>query len=51
MTNLSSGNPYTVRNEAWNGSLGAGATTTFGFLASWNNSTNGPATTTCSRTP
>jgi len=51
VTNLSSGNPYTVRNEAWNGSLGAGATTTFGFLASWNNSTNGPATTTCSRTP
>jgi mannan endo-1,4-beta-mannosidase len=42
--------PYTVTNETWNGSLGAGASTTFGFLANWSG-TNGPATATCSRTP
>ncbi|GGO06143.1 hypothetical protein GCM10011574_18580 [Microbispora bryophytorum] len=27
-----SGSAVTVRNEAWNGSLAANATTTFGFL-------------------
>ena len=28
-----SGSRYTVRNEAWNGSLAAGGSTTFGFTA------------------
>ncbi|WP_169986445.1 cellulose binding domain-containing protein [Microbispora sp. H10836] len=31
-----SGASVTVKNESWNGSLGAGASTTFGFIASWN---------------
>jgi hypothetical protein len=42
--------PYTVTNETWNGSLGAGATATFGFLASWTG-TNPAPTVTCTRTP
>jgi len=35
----SSGGTETVSNESWNGSLGAGATTTFGFIASGSPST------------
>jgi endo-1,4-beta-xylanase len=43
-------NPYTVINETWNGSLGAGAFTTFGFLGSWNGTNSAPALS-CTRTP
>jgi mannan endo-1,4-beta-mannosidase len=32
----SSGSAVTARNVSYNGSLGAGASTAFGFLASWN---------------
>jgi hypothetical protein len=39
-----------VTNETWNGALGAGATATFGFLGSWNNTTNAAPTVVCSRT-
>jgi lysophospholipase L1-like esterase len=41
------GSEVTVRNLTWNGSLAPGATTTFGFLASWNgtNSTPSPSCT------
>jgi len=35
-----SGAAVTARNAAYNGSLAAGGSTTFGFLASWNNATN-----------
>ena len=38
-TMTTSGSTVTVRNLSWNGTLGSGATTTFGFLA------NGPSTT------
>jgi mannan endo-1,4-beta-mannosidase len=33
-------NPVVATNMPYNGSLGAGASTTFGFIASWNNSAN-----------
>jgi hypothetical protein len=39
----------TVRNT-YNGALAANATTTFGFLASWNG-TNAVPTASCTRTP
>ncbi|ROT29784.1 lytic polysaccharide monooxygenase [Micromonospora sp. HM5-17] len=39
----SSGATVTARNTTYNGSLGAGASTTFGFLASWNGSNAVPA--------
>ena len=42
--------PYTVANESWNGSVGAGQSSSFGFLGSWSG-TNGAPTVTCSRTP
>jgi hypothetical protein len=41
-----SGSAVTVTNEAWNGALAAGASTTFGFLASWNG-TNAIPTVSC----
>jgi hypothetical protein len=31
------------RNVSYNGGLGAGASTTFGFLGSWNGTNNVPA--------
>jgi endoglucanase len=43
----SSGASITVRNLSYNGSLGPNATTTFGFLGTWNNSTNAVPTLTC----
>jgi mannan endo-1,4-beta-mannosidase len=46
----STASPYTVTNETYNGALGAGTSTTFGFLASWSN-TNSAPTVTCTRTP
>jgi mannan endo-1,4-beta-mannosidase len=42
--------PYTVANETYNGSLGAGATATFGFLGSWT-ATNTAPSVSCARTP
>lgn len=42
--------PYQISNETWNGTLGAGATATFGFLASWSG-TNAAPTLACVRTP
>ncbi|MEV4173180.1 cellulase family glycosylhydrolase [Nonomuraea sp. NPDC049709] len=42
----SSGSDVTARNMGYNGSLGAGASTTFGFLGSWNGS-NGVPTPSC----
>jgi cellulase/cellobiase CelA1 len=41
-----SGAAVTARNAAWNGSLAAGATTTFGFIAS-HTGTNTPPTVSC----
>jgi mannan endo-1,4-beta-mannosidase len=46
----SSGANVTVRNVSYNGSLAANASTTFGFLATWNNSTNSVPTLSCTRT-
>ncbi|MEU5720229.1 cellulose binding domain-containing protein [Micromonospora sp. NPDC047738] len=37
-----SGAEYTARNVDYNGRLGAGATTSFGFLASWNGTNTAP---------
>jgi mannan endo-1,4-beta-mannosidase len=42
----SSGAAVTARNMSYNGTLGAGASTNFGFLGSWNG-TNGAPTVTC----
>ncbi|MFC0534127.1 cellulase family glycosylhydrolase [Phytohabitans kaempferiae] len=48
-TVTSSGATATARNVSYNGSLGAGASTTFGFIGSWNG-TNGAPTLSCSAT-
>ncbi|MCW6007309.1 cellulase family glycosylhydrolase [Micromonospora sp. CPCC 205371] len=45
----SSGSSVTARNVSYNGNLGAGASTTFGFLGSWNG-TNSAPTPTCTAT-
>jgi hypothetical protein len=45
-----SGANVSVRNESYNGTVAANATTTFGFLASWNG-TNSVPTPSCTRTP
>jgi mannan endo-1,4-beta-mannosidase len=42
-TATSSGSSVTARNVSYNGSLGAGASTTFGFLGSWNGTNSAPA--------
>ncbi|MFI7487428.1 lytic polysaccharide monooxygenase [Micromonospora echinaurantiaca] len=42
-----SGNRIVARNVGYNGSLGAGASTTFGFLGSWNGSSNTAPLLTC----
>jgi poly(3-hydroxybutyrate) depolymerase len=39
----SSGSAQTVANESWNGNLGAAASTTFGFLGTWNGANSVPA--------
>ncbi|RSM46143.1 cellulose-binding protein [Actinoplanes sp. ATCC 53533] len=44
--NTPSGGTQNVTNETWNGSLGAGASTVFGFTATWNG-TNSVPTLTC----
>ncbi|MEW2383931.1 cellulose binding domain-containing protein [Micromonospora sp. NPDC047707] len=41
----SSGSAVTARNVDWNGRLGAGASTSFGFLGSWNGTNAAPAVT------
>ncbi|SDJ54248.1 GDSL-like Lipase/Acylhydrolase family protein [Nonomuraea jiangxiensis] len=41
------GSAVTVQNVSWNGQLTPGASTTFGFLASWNGTNTAP-TPTCS---
>ncbi|SBT42754.1 cellulase family glycosylhydrolase [Micromonospora narathiwatensis] len=41
-TVTSSGSKVTARNVSYNGSLGAGASTNFGFLGSWNGTTSAP---------
>jgi len=46
----STASPYTINNETYNGALGPNASTTFGFLGSWNG-VNNPPTLTCTRTP
>lgn len=46
----STASPYTIANESYNGALGANASATFGFLASWNGTNNAP-TVSCTRTP
>ncbi|MBE1489371.1 cellulase family glycosylhydrolase [Plantactinospora soyae] len=42
-TVTSSGSTVTARNVSYNGSLGAGAGTTFGFIGSWNGSNGAPS--------
>ncbi|AGL16788.1 cellulose binding domain-containing protein [Actinoplanes sp. N902-109] len=43
--NTASGSTQTVTNETYNGTLGAGAATTFGFLGTWNGTNSVPAVT------
>jgi lysophospholipase L1-like esterase len=45
-----SGSVVTARNVSYNGSLGSGASTLFGFLASWNNTTNAVPAASCTLT-
>jgi mannan endo-1,4-beta-mannosidase len=42
-TVTSSGAAVTARNVGYNGTVGAGASTTFGFIGSWTGSNNAPA--------
>jgi mannan endo-1,4-beta-mannosidase len=42
-----SGSSATARNMAYNGTVSAGQSTGFGFLGSWNGTTNGAPTLTC----
>jgi mannan endo-1,4-beta-mannosidase len=42
-TATSSGSTVTARNAGYNGTLAAGAGTTFGFLGSWNGTNSAPA--------
>ena len=44
-TVTSSGTTVTARNAAWNGTLAPGASTTFGFLASWTGANPTPTPT------
>ncbi len=46
----SSGADVTVRNVSYNGNLAPNASAMFGFLATWNNTTNSVPTVTCTRT-
>jgi hypothetical protein len=50
LTTIPGSNPYTVRNESWNGSVGPSATATFGFLGNHSGTNNAPNLT-CGRTP
>jgi cellulase/cellobiase CelA1 len=42
-----SGSSVTVRNMSYNGTLGAGASTSFGFTGSWNGSNAVPTNVSC----
>lgn len=46
-TVTSSGSTVTARNVSYNGSLGAGASTTFGFLGSWTGRNTAPSSLSC----
>jgi len=46
-TATQSGTTVTARNVTYNGGLAAGASTSFGFLASWNNVTNAAPAVAC----
>lgn len=46
-TVTSSGSTVTARNVSYNGTVAAGGSTTFGFLGSWNNSTNSVPSLSC----
>jgi cellulase/cellobiase CelA1 len=48
-TVTTSGTAVTARNAAYNGALGASASTTFGFIGSWTG-TNGVPALTCTAT-
>ncbi|SDZ40061.1 Cellulose binding domain-containing protein [Micromonospora pattaloongensis] len=48
-THTQAGAHVSVRNAAYNGPLGADATTTFGFLASWTGRNGVPAAVNCAR--
>ena len=48
-TTTTSGSTVTARNLSYNGSLAPGATTSFGFLASWS-TTNPSPSVTCTAT-
>jgi endo-1,4-beta-xylanase len=50
-TNVNGNSPYAVTNVGYNAVIPPSGSTTFGFLASWNNSSNPAPTVTCSRTP
>ncbi|WP_312882759.1 cellulose binding domain-containing protein [Streptosporangium album] len=41
------GADVTVKNASWNGNLGSGASTTFGFGGSWTGTNGVPDTVTC----
>ncbi|TDB76167.1 cellulose binding domain-containing protein, partial [Micromonospora sp. KC723] len=46
-TVTSSGSTVTARNMSYNGNLAAGASTTFGFIGSWNGANSRPASVSC----
>ncbi|MFG3704068.1 cellulose binding domain-containing protein [Micromonospora sp. NPDC047670] len=46
-THTQTGAAVSVRDAGWNGALGAGASTTVGFLGSWTGTNGAPATVTC----
>ena len=46
----STASPYTITNLSYNGALSPNASTTFGFLASWNGTNTAP-TVSCTATP
>ncbi|WP_197281445.1 cellulose binding domain-containing protein, partial [Micromonospora sp. NRRL B-16802] len=46
-THTQSGAVVSVQDSGWNGALGAGASTTVGFLGTWTGSNAPPATVTC----
>src|SRR6185312_2270413 len=46
-TVTSSGSAVTAKNVSYNGKLSAGGATTFGFLGSWNNSSNAVPVPSC----
>jgi mannan endo-1,4-beta-mannosidase len=50
-TNTNGNSPYGITNVDHNRTIQPGQSTTFGFLASWNNTSNPAPTVSCSRTP